>query len=165
MKRVFLFSIVLMLSLFYSNTYAQFYDGDDKIYFYQRADNANYAYVFNFDGRKAACLNEYSTALYVKNKLEENQNYFEGQVYEVKYDMKYRDDLSSSSWTVYSQYHQGIYSLPSFTLFFYFSKDRKTMICKVSSSKNEDEYRLVDKDYYIDEGRRRPKTNNGVIYE
>lgn len=152
-----------MLSLFYSNTYAQFYDGDDKIYFYQRADNANSAYVFNFDGRKAACLNKSRTALYVKNELEENQNYFEGQVYEVKYDMKYRDDLSSSSWTVYSRYCEGVYGLPSFTEFFYFSKDRKTMIVK--DNKTEFEYMLVDKDYYIDEGRRRPKTNNGVIYE
>lgn len=154
-----------MLSLFYSNAYAQFYDDDYEIYFYQEVNNnSNASYVFNFDGRKATSFG-FNTTLYIKDKLMENQNYYEGQVYNAKYDMKYRDDLSSSSWTVYSRYKQGLYGLPSFTQFWYFSKDRKTMIYKESSYNKEFKYRLVGKDYYIDEGRRRPKTNNGVIYE
>lgn len=42
------------------------------------------------------------------------------------------------------------------------------MIHKISggySDSHEFNYRLVEKDYYVDEGRRRQNTNNGVIYE
>ncbi len=167
MKKVFFISIVSVLSFFCSNAYAQFYDDDDEIYFYQDVDRNNNAYVFNFNGRKATSFGS-NTTLYIKARLKENRNYYEGQVYEVKYDIKYRDDLSSSSWIVYSRYSQGMYGLPSWTDFWYFSKDRKRMIHKISggySDSHEFNYRLVEKDYYVDEGRRRQDTNNGVSYE
>lgn len=162
MKKIFLISIVSMLCFFKNTVYAQFYDEDDEIYFYQRVDADNNTYVFNFNGTKATTFG-FHTTLGVKNKLKENRNYYEGQVYGAKYDVKYRDDLSSSTWTVYSRYEQGIYGMPSFTIYWYFSKDRKTM--RLKDSRNTFEYRLVDKDYYIDGGRRRSNTNSGVIYE
>lgn len=163
MKKFFFVLTAFLLGLLCPDAYAQFYDADDEIYFYQSTtEGSNDAYVFNFDGRKATSFG-FNTSLAVKSHLKENRNYYEGKVYEEVYDMKYREDLSSPSWTVYSQYRTGW--LGSWTNFWYFSKDRKTMIHRESGGKGEWTYRLVDKDYYIEEGRRRSNVNDRVIYE
>lgn len=169
MKRIYYIIAAILFSLLNSNAiYAQFYDDDDEIYFYQRVNgNDNDSKVFNFDGKKATNFDN-PTTLKIKDYLGGDINYFEKKVYEVDYDIKYRDDLSSSSWTVYYKYQSSYnfygVTFPSTTEYFYFSKDRKTLVMKEGDGR-EFNYRLVDKDYYIDGGRRRSNTNNGVIYE
>lgn len=163
MKGIYYSIVVVLFSLFNSNAiYAQFYDDDDEIYFYQGVDGIDRTRTFNFDGKKATSFGVIGT-LKVKSCLEKDMDYFEKKVYNADYNMKYRDDLSSSSWTVYSQYCPGSYGLSSWTNYYYFSKDRKKMILK--DSRGEYNYRLVDKDYFVDGGRRRSNTNKGVIYE
>ena len=163
MKRIYYVIVAVLFSLFNSNAiYAQFYDDDDEIYFYQTANGSNSACIFNFDGKKATSF-DVITTLGVKSCLKKDMDYFEKKVYNADYDMKYRDDLSSSSWTVYSQYRPGSYGLSSWKDYYYFSKDRKKMIKK--DDWGEYNFILVDKDYFIDGGRRRSNTNKGVIYE
>lgn len=163
-------SLVLMNSIWSGNVaFAQFYDDEDEIMFYQQvlvngkvANNNNNSYVFNFDGNKATTF-DYNTTKKIKNNLEKNINYYEGKVFDAKFNVKYRSDLSSESWVVYSRYSTGYNN--SWTTYWYFSRDRKTMIMKESSSNNEWTYKLVDKSYYVEEGRRRSNLNNEVIYE
>lgn len=164
--------LVLMNSIWSGNVaFAQFYDDEDEILFYQcvllngkvNPSTNNYSYVFNFDGDKATTLG--TSTPYIKSDLKKNNNYYEGKVFDAKFDVKYRSDLSSESWVVYSRYRTGgnnSFSF-SFTEYWYFSRDRKTMIYK--DSKNEWTYKLVDKSYYVEEGRRRSNLNNEVIYE
>lgn len=165
-------AVVIALSTC-TTTFAQFYDNDDEIHFYQctllngkvnEASTRNNSWVFNFDGMKATNFG-YHTTQGIKNVLKENLNYFEGQVYGATYNVKYREDLSSSSWTVYSRYNSGLYGMSSWTSYWYFSKDRKEMIYKESSSHNEWTYKLVDKSFYIEEGRSRSNMKEGKIYE
>ena len=96
--------------------------------------------------------------------MKNNINYYEGKVFDEKFDVKYRSDLSSSSWIVYSRYETGYFG-SSWTSYWFFSRDRKTMIYKDSSSNNEWTYKLVEKSYYVEEGRRRSNLNNEKIYE
>ena len=80
-------AVVIALSTC-TTTFAQFYDNDDEIHFYQctllngkvnEASTRNNSWVFNFDGMKATDFGSHST-LGIKNVLKENLNYFEGQV-------------------------------------------------------------------------------------
>lgn len=152
--------------------FAQFYDDEDEILFYQcvllngkvnEASTNGVSYVFNFDGENATTFDFNNTKI-IKRNLKENKNYYEGKVFDVKFDVKYRSDLSSSSWEVYSRYETGYYG-SSWTSYWYFSRDRKTMIYKSSNSNNEWTYKLVEKSYYIEEGRRRSNLDNETIYE
>ncbi len=163
--------MVLLSTLSVNVSFAQFYDAEDEILFYQCIllngevddyNTNNLSYVFNFDGEKATTF-DFNTTLAVKRKLTEDRNYYEKRVFSAKFDVKYRPDLSSSSWIVYSRYNTGYAG--SWTSYWYFSKDRKTMIKKSSSSNTEWTYKLMDKSHYIDERRRRSNLDNEVIYE
>lgn len=68
----------MLFSLLNSNAiYAQFYDDDDEIYFYQRVNgNDNESEVFNFDGKKATNF-DHPTTLKIKDYLGEDVDYFE----------------------------------------------------------------------------------------
>ncbi len=184
MKKLFLklcLIAVVLSSCCINDVKAQFYDDEDEIFFYLkighngrmyddegiRANNGTY--VFNFDGEKAtnfsSLVSGYMTRLKAISNLKENINYYEDNVYNVKYDIKYRDDLSDSSWEVYSIYQVGYFG-SSWTSYYYFSHDRKTMIYKESNSTGEWIYKLVDKDYYVpNESRNRPNIDNETIYE
>ena len=151
--------------------FAQFYDDEDEILFYQcvllngqvnDSSTNSCSYVFNFDGNKATTFDDDGT-LDIKSNLKNNNNYYEGKVFDVKFDVKYRSDLSSSSWIVYSRYETGIGYFGPWTSYWYFSRDRKTMIYK--DSHNEWTYKLVEKSYYVEEGRRRSNLNDEKIYE
>lgn len=173
MKTKILSLLVVLLSMWSGNVaVAQFYDDENEILFYQcvllngkvsDTSTNNHSYVFNFDGEKATTFG-YNTTLKIKSNLKENKNYYEGKVFDVKFDVKYRSDLSSSSWEVYSRYQTGYFG-SSWTSYWYFSRDRKTMIYKESSNNNEWTYKLVEKSYYIEEGRRRSNLDNETIYE
>lgn len=159
---------------------AQFYDDEDEILFYdcthlndEVLNNPNSSYVFNFDGEKGTNFSQLDNGkatrkLGVETYLKENINYFEGKVFDVEYNLKYRSEMSNSSWTVYSEYNYynhgfGGYSV---TYFYYFSKDRKTMIkIKEGYEENKWIYKLVDKNYFIEKGRRRSYIDNEKIYE
>lgn len=172
------FLIISLLGLCnYNRAFAQFYDKEDEIYFYVcikvdgefiDVDRNNKCYVFNFDGEKATDFGKIegayaSNILGVKNILKNNIDSFERNVFNVNFNIRHRPDLSSSSWVTYSRHDYGYYG-HSWTNYWYFSRDRKTMIFKVSSSNTEWEYKLVDKDYFM-ESRRRSNLNNEVIYE
>lgn len=165
-------AVVVVLSTC-TTAFAQFYDEDDEIHFYKcvllngetnESSTRNASVVFNFDGTKATTFG-FNTTNGIQTLLGRNRNYFEGQVYGAKYDVKYREDLSNSSWIVYSRYSVGVYGLPSYTTYWYFSKDKTKMVLKESGSRNEWTYKLVDKSFYIEEGRSRSNMKDGKIYE
>ena len=171
MKKILSLLVVLFSTWSGNVAFAQFYDDEDEILFYQCVllngkvndpSTNNNSYVFNFDGNKATTFG-FNTTLKIKSNLKNNNNYYEGKVFDVKFDVKYRSDLSSSSWIVYSRYQTGY--VGSWTSYWYFSRDRKTMIYKESSSNNEWTYKLVEKSYYVEEGRRRSNLNDEKIYE
>lgn len=174
-NRIFKLSVTLILILLSNKVYSQFYDSEDKIMFYKcelldgvvnESSTNNLAKVFNFDGNKATDFyNDATSAPTVKNKLKSNKYFFENKVYESKYDLKYRSDLSNSSWVVYSVYRSGSSWVRPWTDFYFFSHDRKTMIYKASSYNTEWTYKLVDKSYFIEEGRRRSNIKDERIYE
>lgn len=168
-----LFSIIVVALFASASTFAQFYDEDSDIRFYKcvllngetkESGTRNHSVVFNFDGTKATTFG-FNTTNSIQTILKRNINYFEGQVYGAKYDAKYREDLSNSSWAVYSRYSSGVYGLPSYTTYWYFSKDKTKMILKESGSRNEWTYKLVDKSFYIEEGRSRSNMKDDIIYE
>lgn len=171
MKKILSLLVVLFSTWSGNVAFAQFYDDEDEILFYQcvllngkvnDVSTNNNSYVFNFDGDKATTFG-FNTTLKIKSNLKNNNNYYEGKVFDVKFDVKYRSDLSSSSWIVYSRYEIGY--VGSWTSYWYFSRDRKTMIYKESSNDNEWTYKLVEKSYYVEEGRRRSNLNDEKIYE
>lgn len=169
MKKILSLLVVLFSTWSGNVAFAQFYDDEDEILFYHcvfmngevndYVSVDDHSYVFNFDGNKATTFGINTTAR-IKRNLKNNINYYEGKVFDEKFDVKYRSDLSSSSWIVYSRY-ESYYT--SWTSYWFFSRDRKTMIYK--DSYNEYTYKLVEKSYYVEEGRRRSNLNNEKIYE
>lgn len=171
MERKVLCLLVILMNVWSANVaFGQFYDDEDQIMFYRSIyESSNSCYTFNFDGNRATDFDEIengiaSRVLGVERILNNNINYFEGQVFNVTYNIKYREDLSNKNWVVYSRYSTGYYG-SSWTSYWFFSKDRKTMIYKESSSNYEHKYKLVDKYDFIDKGRKRSNINNETIYE
>lgn len=171
MKKILSLLVVLFSTWSGNVAFAQFYDDEDEILFYQcvllngevNASTNNNSYVFNFDGNKATTFGHNITDD-IKRNLKNNNNYYEGKVFDATFDVKYRPDLSSSSWIVYSRYQTSYYIGP-WTSYWYFSRDRKTMIRKESGTNDEWTYKLVEKSYYVEEGRRRSNLNDEKIYE
>lgn len=172
MKKILSLLVVLFSTWSGNVAFAQFYDDEDEILFYQcvllngevnDVSTHNLSCVFNFDGNKATTFGHNTTGD-IKRNLKNNNNYYEGKVFDATFDVKYRPDLSSSSWIVYSRYQTSYYTGP-WTSYWYFSRDRKTMILKDSGINNEWTYKLVEKSYYIEEGRRRSNLNDEKIYE
>lgn len=85
---------LVMAICFASGVKAQFYDSADDIFYYVEFENGeftDYCVILNFDGKRAAILNEYHDTGYggeyklygveeVKKKIKENPNYFEEAV-------------------------------------------------------------------------------------
>ena len=88
-KRLLFLVIAICLA---SGVRAQFYDGPDDIYFYVtykngEIDKTGWAFVFNFDGKRACCWP--GSIGYIQEKLKNNPNYFEEGIETKEYKLKY----------------------------------------------------------------------------
>lgn len=170
MKKVFLILAVIFVC---NISYAQYYDDEDDIYFYQCiswesksgvkvANNPDhYARVFNFDGDKATSFTTGAASKNVKSNLASNINYYETEVWNATYNMRYDYAKSKEGWKVYKRTSSSPYS--SSTVYFNFSADRKTLI--EESGNSIIKYKLVDKSYFTENGRRRSNLEQEFIYE
>lgn len=164
------FIILVFLSVFPVISYAQFYDDEDELYFYDINDNQPYgddhAYVFNFDGTKGTRLNDYCTRLYVVNKLKDDINYFEKQVFKTDYNLKYVGKTSNG---MIEYVQRDVYSYPWGTrvtvIHYYFSADRKILVSKAERDQYSQEYHKVEKSAFLPGRSRRSLSENDVIYD
>ena len=186
MKRILIVFIAMCLT---SIVNAQFYDGADDIYYYvEEGDNPNLCFIFNFDGRKACVLNQYTetTTYYgmygpevgtgtnyynfstVKRMIKNNPNVFDDKVETLDYEMYY-DSSSSSTYEVY-MFRRTI-NRNGFVDKFAFTKDRKRLNVTqgyknngyINRNATTKTYVLVDKSYFRS-GRSR-NSNNNRMYE
>ena len=171
-KRLLLLVMAICLA---SGVNAQFYDGPDDIYYYVAAEDfwnetnsaevnktGYWAYVFNFDGRKATHFGGQYSRDGIISYLQQNPNYFEEKVETADYSrIKYVS--SSGSETIYEYPWVG-----STKIWLYFSADRKVLISRVMNSTGPkdkgdgNKYIRVDKSFFR-VGRSR--TPSGTMYE
>lgn len=164
------FIILVFLSVFPVISYAQFYDDEDELYFYDVNDNQpygdNHALVFNFDGTKGAILNVPGTRLKIVNNLKNDINYFEKQVFKVDYDLKY---VGTTSNGMIEYVQRNVYSFPwgvsVCVTHYYFSADRKKLVSKGEEDKYSIEYHKVEKSAFLPGRSRRSLSENDVIYD
>lgn len=164
MKRNLLFCFLLISCIAFSK--AQFYDGEDEIVFYAKKgseSNPN-IYVFNFDGRTAAQLDQRYKSGIVKY-LKNNPNYYEDKVSSARYDLKYDDDKSGYSTEVYKKYISPGYGLPGGYKIYTFSSDREELEIKDTATGNKYKFIRVPKEFFIPQNGRSSKLKEDVIYE
>ena len=174
-KSIFFLLVVLISTLSDNVAYAQFYDAEDEIYFYVEVSRNGkivqnpQSVVFNFDGEKATTFSTggfYPVGIsQISQKLSSDINYYEKKVFSVKYLLKYRQDMSTSSWTVYN-YRQS----NSHDFYIHISTDRNDMKLITLSSVNptdERSFKRVDKNYFLEKIDTRSRTNlkDEIIYE
>ncbi len=155
---------VLISTLGCNVAFAQFYDDEDELYFYDcENERSNVAYVFNFDGKRAVVLNSPSTRLKVKNSLLKDINCFEKKVFSMDYNVKYDPERSSYDKTVYYKRGYNQWTNTSYTSYYIFSADRETMYYYEGNKLYYTCHR-VDKSHFLP-GRKRSNINDDVIYE
>lgn len=149
-----------------SISYAQFYDDEDELYFYDYDgdESANCAFVFNFDGYKGTRLNRVGTRLEIVNNLKDDINYFEKKVFEIDYNLKYVGKTSNGM-TEYLQ--KETYVLPwgidYSIIHFYFSSDRRKLVYKCDGDQRA--FHKVEKNSFLPGRSRRSLSENDVIYD
>lgn len=153
---------------------AQFYDSANEIYFYKadNSENSNaYVLVFNFDGRKAALL-EQTTCASIQSNLKNDMDYYGKLVETTDYSLKYESSASGTRYTTEKTYSTTGLWLPGETWWhntttnYDFSSSRYTLtvssktisqsyeIAQVaganpSTRESTSTYTKVDKNYFI----------------
>lgn len=139
-----------------------FYDSEDEIYLYR--DETGKIYPFNFDGRKATMFG-FQGSSGAELAIKQDPNYFEKRVFSVDYDLKYNENMSTSSKIVYTYtFRWGYYKENIGYEHYCFSRDRKTMTLIANDGNlRRNAVRILKED--ILPHRRERSMNNGVLYE
>lgn len=162
------FIIVVFLSVFPVLSYAQFYDDEDELYFYDYDgdESANRAFVFNFDGEKGAILNKPDTRLNIVNNLKDDINYFEKQVFKVNFKLKYVGKTSNGMTEyVLRETYPSPWGSTVLVTRYYFSADRQRLVYRCEEDNRSWEFHKVEKSAFLPGRSRRSLSENDVIYD
>lgn len=156
--------VLAILSVFFSVNLcsAQFYDDEDEIYFYAN-EECDETFVFNFDGRKAACFEEHYCSRGVQQVLADDPYVYEKSVFTTDYDIKYNASKSKPNSIVYTRIRYWPITNDYTTTHFVFSRDRKTLDL-YDGDKFFRTYKRVDKSYFMP-GRQRKNLQDNTLYE